>query len=56
MVESPCISICDYDESLDVCIGCLRTLNEISLWKSMNDEEKLKIIERIEQEKGVQDE
>jgi len=56
MVESPCISVCEYDENLDMCIGCFRTLDEISSWRSMTDEEKLKIIERVEQEKGAQDE
>jgi len=56
MVESPCISVCEYDENLDMCIGCFRTLDEISSWRSMTDEEKLKVIERIEQEKGLEDE
>lgn len=32
-IESPCINICDIDPH-GLCIGCLRTLDEIAGWGS----------------------
>ena len=32
MVPSPCISVCKMDEDSGLCLGCLRTLDEIRLW------------------------
>ena len=32
MVPSPCMSVCQMDESLGLCQGCLRTLDEIRAW------------------------
>ncbi len=31
-VASPCISVCRMDESGGLCVGCLRTLDEIARW------------------------
>jgi len=49
MIESPCIKICTLDDD-HICLGCRRTIDEISAWPKLNDEEKLKILERIENE------
>ncbi|MCF8405565.1 MAG: DUF1289 domain-containing protein [Bacteroidales bacterium] len=38
-VESPCINVCKYDED-HVCMGCHRTMTEITQWLFMNDEQK----------------
>ena len=32
VVPSPCMSVCQMDEVLGLCQGCLRTLNEIGAW------------------------
>ena len=32
LVPSPCMSVCQMDEVLGLCQGCLRTLDEIRLW------------------------
>ena len=34
-VASPCINVCELDES-GVCIGCLRTTDEIAAWPGMD--------------------
>ena len=34
-ILSPCISICQYDES-GTCFGCLRTLQERKKWKNLD--------------------
>ena len=31
-VASPCISVCQMDEDSGLCVGCLRTLDEIARW------------------------
>lgn len=40
LVTSPCISVCAVDKTLGLCIGCLRTLKEIGLWRTMTPAEK----------------
>lgn len=32
VVPSPCMSVCQMDEALGLCQGCLRTLDEIRAW------------------------
>jgi uncharacterized protein len=36
MVPSPCMSVCQMDEDLGLCQGCLRTLGEIGAWGNAN--------------------
>jgi predicted Fe-S protein YdhL (DUF1289 family) len=44
-VISPCIRICKLEN--EICIGCGRTRDQISKWRSYTDNEKLTIIEQI---------
>lgn len=53
MVESPCIGTCLYDPATLTCLGCHRTPEEITGWYIMNDEEKLKVLERIKNEQSM---
>ncbi len=46
-IESPCISICELDETTDLCVGCYRTRNEIALWGRASNTEKLVILDHI---------
>jgi predicted Fe-S protein YdhL (DUF1289 family) len=39
-MESPCVKICTYDPARGVCLGCGRTLEEISAWSSMTQSER----------------
>jgi predicted Fe-S protein YdhL (DUF1289 family) len=39
-VTSPCVSICTVDRALGLCIGCLRTLQEIGSWRAMTLDQK----------------
>ncbi|MGF6770827.1 putative Fe-S protein YdhL (DUF1289 family) [Paraburkholderia sp. GAS199] len=43
-VQSPCIDICKLDGTTGLCIGCLRTRDEIREWKNAADERRLEII------------
>ncbi|KRC09963.1 hypothetical protein ASE11_21625 [Hydrogenophaga sp. Root209] len=47
-VPSPCISVCEMDESTKSCKGCFRTLAEISQWSRMADADKLVVWQQIE--------
>lgn len=42
-VASPCVSVCKIDETIKLCTGCWRTLDEIALWSSASNAEKLQI-------------
>lgn len=44
--KSPCIQVCTIGHD-DLCKGCFRTLNEIANWKSLSNEDKQKILDRI---------
>lgn len=44
MVESPCINYCKYDAEHGFCLGCYRTLEEISIWTRISDDEKSDIL------------
>jgi predicted Fe-S protein YdhL (DUF1289 family) len=41
--ESPCVNICHLDAN-DVCVGCLRTRDEIARWSRMSDTEKVSVL------------
>ena len=54
-MESPCVKICKFGEYLSqgqelVCIGCGRTQDEIRDWFTATDTDKLRILERINNE------
>lgn len=43
-VESPCTDICKFDRKSDICIGCLRTTDEIRTWRKMTDHKRRQIL------------
>jgi len=47
-IESPCISICRYED--EVCVGCGRTVDDVVNWYDMTDEEKQAVLNRIEKD------
>ena len=42
-VSSPCISVCKMDEARGLCIGCMRTIDEIAARSTMNDAARLAV-------------
>ncbi|WP_110949953.1 DUF1289 domain-containing protein [Pseudomonas bohemica] len=42
-VRSPCVSICALDEA-DICVGCQRTVAEITRWVRMSNEERRAVL------------
>lgn len=45
---SPCVSICALDTH-DICIGCLRTGQEIANWGAMSASEKVSVLRKVAQ-------
>ncbi|WP_111538217.1 DUF1289 domain-containing protein [Palleronia aestuarii] len=43
-VESPCIKICVVHPEERLCIGCLRSLDEIARWSSLSSSERKRIL------------
>ena len=50
-IESPCTSVCKMDADRRLCIGCLRTLDEIAAWRTNSDDAKRGVLSLIEQRK-----
>jgi len=47
-VPSPCVAICQMDANMVMCIGCLRTLDELRLWSTLDTAGKRAVWQRIE--------
>ena len=47
-IESPCISVCRYEN--EVCVGCGRTVDDVVNWYDMTDDEKQAVLNRIEKD------
>jgi hypothetical protein len=45
---SPCNNNCYMDSATRLCMGCLRTINEIIRWQLLSSEEKKEILKLIE--------
>tara|TARA_B110000908_G_C10034830_1_gene349085 strand:- start:37 stop:267 length:231 start_codon:yes stop_codon:yes gene_type:complete len=45
--DSPCLSICDYDEEFEQCQTCFMKKEEKKLWKFSGDEVKKGILEGL---------
>ena len=50
-VASPCIAICQLGPD-DLCVGCLRSMDEIRDWPIMTAEEKRTVLANIEARKA----
>ena len=48
MIKSPCLKICTMSpHNKTICSGCLRTLDEISSWRSLDDQGKLQVLAQV---------
>ncbi len=49
LTDSPCVGICSATALGDeICIGCGRTFEEVRLWNTFTDEQKITINQRLE--------
>ena len=47
-VPSPCVDVCRIDAATGLCIGCLRTRDEIAAWSSLDDAGKREVWARLD--------
>lgn len=43
-IASPCVGVCTVDHARKMCIGCLRTLQEIGAWRTMTLDQKRDVV------------
>jgi len=51
-VGSPCINICRMDEASGWCLGCLRTIDEITCWSVLSDGDKREVLAELAQRRA----
>ena len=51
-IESPCVKICVIHPEARICIGCLRSIDEISAWSQMPAEDRRRIMAELPGRKG----
>jgi predicted Fe-S protein YdhL (DUF1289 family) len=51
--RSPCISVCRIDPADGLCIGCHRTIDEISNWGSMTPEQRIVVWQLIGERRTI---
>ncbi len=49
MVSSPCINVCKMDANSGLCVGCFRTLDEITAWSRSDDNTRNEILAAVAQ-------
>jgi predicted Fe-S protein YdhL (DUF1289 family) len=54
-IPSPCTSVCTIDEATRWCAGCLRTIDEIAAWGSLDDVAKRAVLERLPARRAERD-
>lgn len=52
-VESPCVRECVIDQQTGYCSGCWRTLDEISFWVNYTPEQKLRILQVLQERRNA---
>lgn len=53
--SSPCNGVCILDEDTGLCVGCLRTSDEIAGWEEFSDAEREEVMERISERETERD-
>lgn len=46
-IESPCVKVCILHPQARICVGCLRTGDEIAAWSRMTPAERREIMTRL---------
>ena len=47
-IESPCVRNCRVDQVTGFCVGCFRTLTEISYWATYTQQQRRRILTFVE--------
>lgn len=46
-VQSPCVKLCTIHPAERICVGCLRSIDEISAWSRMSTAERTAIMAEL---------
>jgi predicted Fe-S protein YdhL (DUF1289 family) len=46
-LDSPCIDICQLDPVTGFCMGCLRTIEEITRWTQLSPEQRRLVLAQL---------
>lgn len=46
-IQSPCINICVIHPETRLCTGCARSIDEITAWSKMDDEERTAVMAEL---------
>ncbi len=49
-MKTPCIAVCRKEDG--ICVGCKRTVSEINQWKSMTDQQRVVVMDRIKSDQN----
>ena len=44
---SPCVGVCTIDPKSNLCLGCLRSTDEIAIWPQIDNQKALEIMKVI---------
>ena len=44
---SPCVGVCSIDPKSNLCLGCLRSSDEIAIWPLIDNQKALEIMKEI---------
>jgi predicted Fe-S protein YdhL (DUF1289 family) len=47
LVASPCTSVCRMDAETALCVGCLRTIDEIAAWQALDADARRGVLAEI---------
>ncbi|SIO07644.1 hypothetical protein SAMN05444722_0330 [Rhodovulum sp. ES.010] len=46
-IETPCNKVCKVDPESRLCIGCLRSMDEIGAWSRMRPEDRRRVMDEL---------
>ena len=52
-IESPCVKVCVVHPEARICVGCLRSIEEIGGWGRMSAEQRSAIMEQLPARQGL---
>lgn len=52
MIPTPCVGVCKIDSQTMLCMGCGRTIKEITDWAQYDRQYQLQLMEELNQREG----
>lgn len=52
-VESPCVKICVIHKEARICTGCLRTIDEITQWSRLSNDDRRALLEELPERRAL---